>query len=65
MTKKLDPRITLFDILTFSERCLEYTKDIGLDQFKYDALTFSAVQYNLIIMAEAIKRLPAKEENIS
>ena len=62
MTKNYDPKITLFDILTFSERCLEYTKNISLDQFKHDALSFSAVQYNLIILAEAIKRLPAKEE---
>ena len=62
MTKKYDPKITLLDILTFSERCLQYTKDISLEQFKNDALTFSAVQYNLIILAEAIKRLPAKEE---
>lgn len=62
MTKKYDPKITLLDILTFSERCLQYTKDISLEQFKNDALTFSAVQYNLIILSEAIKRLPAKEE---
>ena len=62
MTKNYDPKITLFDILTFSERCLEYTKNISLDQFKHDALSFSAVQYNLIILAEPIKRLPAKEE---
>jgi uncharacterized protein with HEPN domain len=62
MTKNFDPRITLFDILTFSERCLQYTKDLSLEQFKDDALTFSAVQYNLIILAEAIKILPAKEE---
>lgn len=62
MTKKYDPKITLFDILTFSERCLQYTKNLSLEQFKVDALTFSAVQYNLIILAEAIKRLPAKEE---
>ena len=62
MTKNYDPKITLFDILTFSERCLEYTKNISLDQFKHDALNFSAVQYNLIILAEAIKRLPAEEE---
>ena len=62
MTKIFDLRITLFDILTFSKRCLEYTKDISLEQFEHDALAFSAVQYNLIILAEAIKRLPAKEE---
>ena len=62
MTKNYDPKITLFDILTFSKRCLEYTKDISLEQFEHDALAFSAVQYNLIILAEAIKRLPAEEE---
>lgn len=62
MKNFFDPRITLFDILTFSERCLQYTKDISLEQLKDDALNFSVVQYNLIIMAEAIKRLPAKEE---
>lgn len=62
MAKVHDPETTLFDILTFSERCLEYTKNISLDQFKHDALAFSAVQYNLIILAEAIKRLHAKEE---
>ena len=62
MTKYFDPRITLFDILTFSKRCLEFTKDLSLEQLKGDLLTFSAVQYLLIILAEAIKRLPAKEE---
>lgn len=62
MTKTFDPRITLFDILTFSERCLEFTKDLNSEQFQNDALTFSAVQYLLIILAEAIKRLPAKED---
>ncbi len=65
MTKTFDPRIALFDILTFSERCLEFTKDLSFGQFKNDALTFSAVQYLLIIMASAIKRLPAKEEKYS
>jgi uncharacterized protein with HEPN domain len=62
MTKCFDSRITLFDILTFSERCLEYTKDKSLEQFKNDAVAFSATQYLLIILAEAIKRLPAEEE---
>ena len=62
MTKYFDPRITLFDIRTFSKRCLEFTKDLSLEQLKGDLLTFSAVQYLLMILAEAIKRLPAKEE---
>ena len=55
MTKKFDPRATLFDLKTCSERCLEYTKDMSLEQFENDLKRFHAVQYNLIIMAEAIK----------
>jgi len=62
MTKKLDPRVTLFDLKTCSERCLEYTKGVSFEQFEKDLKRFHAVQYNLVIMAEAIKRLPAKEE---
>ena len=62
MTKKFDPRVTLFDLKTCSERCLEYTKGMSFEQFEKDLKTFHAIQYQFIIMAEAIKRLPAKEE---
>ena len=62
MTKKFDPKVTLLDLKTCSERCLEYTKGMSLEQFEKDPKMFHAVQYNLVIMAEAIKRLPAKEE---
>ncbi len=62
MTKKFDPRATLFDLKTCSERCLDFTKGMSFEQFEKDLKTFHAVQYNLIIMAETIKRLPAKEE---
>ena len=62
MTKKFDPRVTLFDLKTCSERCLDFTKSMSLEQFEKDLKTFHAVQYQFIIMAEAIKRLPANEE---
>lgn len=48
-----------FDKIFFK---LARTKNLSFDQLGDDALTFSAVQYLLIILTEAIKRLPAKEE---
>ena len=62
MTKIFDPRATLFDLRTCSERCLDFTKSMSLEQFEKDLKTFHAVQYQFIIMAEAIKRLRAIEE---
>jgi uncharacterized protein with HEPN domain len=62
MTKKFDPRATLLDLKTCSERCLDFTKDMSFEQFEKDLKTFHAVQYQFIIMAEAIKRLRAIEE---
>jgi uncharacterized protein with HEPN domain len=62
MTKKFDPRVTLFDLKTCSEKCLDFTKNMSLEQFEKELKTYHAVQHQFIIMAEAIKRLPAKEE---
>lgn len=62
MTKNFDPRLTLFDLKTCSERCLDFTKNMSLEQFEKELKTYYAVQYQFIIIAEAIKRLPVKEE---
>ena len=62
MAKKFDPRVTLFDLKACSERCLYFTKSMSLEQFEKDLKTLHAIQYQFIIMAEAIKRLRAVEE---
>lgn len=54
---KLDIKAPVFDALSFAKNCQLYAKKINHDQFQNDHLTMSAIQYNLIVLSEALKRI--------
>jgi uncharacterized protein with HEPN domain len=55
--KIINLRTSIHDALGFAKNCQLYAKDIGYDQLANDKLSMSAIQYNLIVLSEALKRI--------
>jgi uncharacterized protein with HEPN domain len=58
MNKQRDPKISLTDILTCAKNCQIFVSGLTFEQFIDDKKTLSAVQYQILIMGEAAKRIP-------
>lgn len=63
MSKHLDVKITLFDILGCAKKCIEFTKEMSFDSFVNDPKTISAVLHQLMVMGEAVNRLGSEFES--
>jgi uncharacterized protein with HEPN domain len=58
MTKLRDPKITIQEIILASENCISFVSNIIFNDFLKDAKTLSAVQHQILVIGEAVKRLP-------
>jgi uncharacterized protein with HEPN domain len=63
MKKQRDHKSVLFDILSCSKNCIEFTKGMTLTEFEKDIKTISAVQHQLMIIGEATKKLTEEFRN--
>lgn len=54
-----DLSLYLEDIRTSCEKIEAYTEDMDQDAFESDSLTAEAVAWNLVVLGEAVKQLPA------
>ena len=63
MKKSHDPKSALFDILSCSKNCIDFTQGMTLTTFEKDLKTISAVQHQLMIIGEATKKLPEDFRN--
>lgn len=55
-----DPSLYLSDIRASSRQILQYTDGMDRDEFEDDHKTIDAVAWNLAIIGEAVKNLPAE-----
>jgi len=55
--KAFNLQTSIHDALGFAKNCQLYVKGIGHERFRDDLLAMSAVQYNLIVLSEALKRI--------
>ncbi len=58
MTKQRDPKITIQEIILACENAIQFVEGMAFDQFLNDVKTLSAVQHQILILGEAVKRLP-------
>ena len=58
MTKQRDPKITVQEIVLACENTIQFVDRMSFDQFLKDIKTQSAVQHQILILGEAVKRLP-------
>lgn len=58
MTKQRDPKITAQEIVLACENTIQFVDGMSFDQFLKDIKTQSAVQHQILILGEAVKRLP-------
>lgn len=63
MKKSHNPKSALFDILSCSQNCIEWTKGMTLAEFEKDTKTISAIQHQLMIIGEATKKLTEEFRN--
>ena len=57
MTKQRDPKITIQEIILACENAIQFVEVMTFDQFLKDVKTSSAVQHQILILGEAVKRL--------
>lgn len=55
--KMFDLKTSIHDAVSFAKNCQSYTGDADFKQLSNDALTMSAIQCNLILLSEALKRI--------
>lgn len=58
MTKQRDPKITIQEIILACENSIQFVKGMTFEEFLVDIKTQSAVQHQILILGEAVKRLP-------
>ena len=58
MTKQRDSKITVQEIIVACENSIQFVEGITFEQFLNDIKTQSAVQHQILILGEAVKRLP-------
>src|SRR5690606_20285751 len=58
MTKQRNPKITIQEIILACEHAVEFVQGMTFEQFLDDIKTQSAVQHQILILGEAVKRLP-------
>ena len=55
--KMFDLKTSIHDAVSFAKNCQSYTGDVDFRLLSNDALAMSAIQYILIILSEALKRI--------
>jgi len=60
MTKPRDPQITIQEIILATENCISFVEGMDFETFLKDLKTLSAVQHQILIIGEAVKRLPVE-----
>ncbi len=58
MTKQRDSKITVQEIIVACENSIQFVEGMTFEQFLKDIKTQSAVQHQILILGEAVKRLP-------
>ncbi|MEA5508761.1 DUF86 domain-containing protein [Crocosphaera sp. UHCC 0190] len=53
-------RLYLEDIIISGNKVLRYTQDMSFDEFIADEKTYDAVIMNLLIIGEAVKKIPTE-----
>lgn len=53
-------RLYLEDIIISGNKVLRYTQDMNFDEFIADEKTYDAVIMNLLIIGEAVKKIPTE-----
>jgi uncharacterized protein with HEPN domain len=57
MTKQRDPKITIQEIILSCENAIQFIDGMTFELFFKDIKTLSAVQHQILILGEAVKRL--------
>jgi uncharacterized protein with HEPN domain len=57
MTKQRDSKITVQEIISACENSVQFVEGMTFEQFLKDIKTQSAVQHQILILGEAVKRL--------
>lgn len=65
MTKQRDPKITIQEMILAARACQEFVFGFNFEAFEKDLKTKSAVQHQLLIIGEAVKRLPSEVKNLA
>ena len=58
MTKQRDSKITVQEIISACENSVQFMEGMTFEQFLKDIKTQSAVRHQILILGEAVKRLP-------